>query len=170
MTDTYVEQLVTVKRTAKDYILYSLICIVATILAIVMFYFSFRMPLLVFLAALVIYGAYILMGKFGTEYEYIFTNGDLDIDKISGKQSRKRIITADCSATEKAGALTDAILNGKYDLTVSCCSKEAENKCYMIFHHRSAGRVLLIFTPNSELKKAINKSVPRHMAKDVFGE
>lgn len=168
MNDTYIEQLVSVKRTLKDIILYSAICIAAAAVAIVLLFFSMRIPLLVFLAAAAVYGAYLLIGKFGTEYEYIFTNGDLDIDKISGKQSRKRVISADCTETEKAGLLTDGIEKGKYDLVVTACDKKEDYKYYMIFRHKKAGRVLLIFSPNSELREAIKKSVPRHMQSGIF--
>lgn len=170
MSDTYVEQLVTVKRTLKDIALYSAICITAGLITIMLLYFSFQIPLLVFLAALTIYGTYKLIGKFGTEYEYIYTNGDLDIDKISGKQSRKRIISAECTAIEKAGIFTTDIASGKYDLKVLCCDSTESYKHYMIFRHKKAGRVLLIFTPNEELRTAIKHSMPRHLQNSVFGD
>ncbi len=45
------------------------------------------------LAAGVIYGAFLLWRRLTREYEYIFTDGELDIDVIYGRQSRRRMIT-----------------------------------------------------------------------------
>ncbi|UKI37385.1 MAG: DUF6106 family protein [Clostridiales bacterium] len=38
----------------------------------------------------VVYGAYILITHFNVEYEYILTNGDIDIDKIIAKKKEKK--------------------------------------------------------------------------------
>jgi len=50
-------------------------------------------PLGVALAAGVIYGAYFLFLRLSPEYEYIYTGGEVDIDVIYGKSSRRRLIT-----------------------------------------------------------------------------
>lgn len=171
MTDIYFEQLVTVKRTAKDYILYMLVCFTAAAVSIAALYFAllYRIALLTLAAAGAMYGAYYLMRKFGTEYEYIFTNGDLDFDKITGRQTRKHLITADCSKIIKAGNYTggDTV---PCDLKLTCCAKDAEEQYYILFNHKTAGKVMVIFTPNNNIKTAIHNSVARHMQQSVFGE
>lgn len=40
-----------------------------------------------------LYGGYILITNMSVEYEYIVTNGEMDIDKIIAKRRRKRLIT-----------------------------------------------------------------------------
>ncbi len=46
--------------------------------------------------AAVVYGVYVLMRNMNVEYEYIFTNGELDIDIIYGKKTRKRLVNLAC--------------------------------------------------------------------------
>lgn len=43
-----------------------------------------------------IYGTVILRRNFSLEYEYIFTNGQLDIDVVKGKARRKSLISVQC--------------------------------------------------------------------------
>lgn len=45
------------------------------------------------LAAGVIYGAYFLFMRLSPEYEYIYTGGEVDVDVIYGRSSRRRLIT-----------------------------------------------------------------------------
>ena len=43
--------------------------------------------------AAIIYGTYILIRNSNEEYEYIFTDGEVDIDVIRGRSRRKRMLT-----------------------------------------------------------------------------
>lgn len=169
LTDTYVEQLVPIRRTTKDIIIYSLICIIAGLFCAVLFFFALQIPLLVFVGAVVIYGVYRLLGNFGTEYEYIYTNGDLDFDKISGKQNRKRLLTVDCKKIERIGKYTDGMtIPGNFSATYTCCEQQSDNKYYLVYHHSSLGLVKVIFTPNENLCEALEKSIPRSVSNGVF--
>ncbi len=53
------------------------------------------------LAVGVIYGAYLLFQRLNKEFEYIYTNGEVDIDVIFGRSSRKRLITLKASLIER---------------------------------------------------------------------
>ena len=55
------------------------------------------MPALVALIAWVGYRAYLM---FNVEYEYIVTNGELDIDRIIARRGRKRMINIKTNAYE----------------------------------------------------------------------
>ena len=55
--------------------------------------FISAMPILV---AAAIYGTVIFGRNFSLEYEYIFTNGVLDIDVIKGRARRAKLISVPC--------------------------------------------------------------------------
>ena len=85
--DFYSEQLVAKKsggsETAKKILIGVLTALVAAFLFLIIIF-----PLSLLLVGLVFYGGYYLMTGIDTEYEYILTNGDLDIDKITGAQEK----------------------------------------------------------------------------------
>ena len=90
--DFYSEQLEAKKsgssETAKKILIGVLTALVAAFLFLIIIF-----PLSLLLVGLVFYGGYYLMTGIDTEYEYILTNGDLDIDKITGKRKRKRLLS-----------------------------------------------------------------------------
>jgi len=91
MKDVFYEQLVKRQPTAKDRLIR-----VAVILGIILIFILGTLFLQVIGWALTVaagFGAYILFGRLKKEYEYIFTNGELDIDVIYNKSSRKRVFS-----------------------------------------------------------------------------
>lgn len=77
--DTYVEQIIAIKKTGKNYLIYAAIILLAVIITIVGY--IFLTPLFVAIGALAAFGAYRLCSLFNIEYEYIITNSTMDIDK-----------------------------------------------------------------------------------------
>jgi len=67
-------------------------------LAVIIFFFCLAIPVVqqfaVFVAAALIFGVYLLISRQNVEYEYIFTNGELDIDVIYNKSKRKRLFSS----------------------------------------------------------------------------
>lgn len=84
--DIFIEYLVKRKNTMKNNFLRFLIVFGTIIFTIIMFYLCmlFSQLSFIFLCLIAggIYGAWYLMGTFKVEYEYIVTNGEMDIDKI----------------------------------------------------------------------------------------
>ncbi len=88
------------------------------------------MPILI---AAAIFGTVLGVRNFSIEYEYIFTNGVLDIDIIKGRAKRKNLISVPCRKIEYMGRITnsytssnttinaiyDASRSGKYVITFS---------------------------------------------------
>ena len=90
--DTFFEQIIPVKKNGKAAAAIIGIWLAAFIVCFLLIMF---MPFLgtfsLLLAAGALFGAYKLCTRFNLEYEYIVTNGTMDIDKIINKSSRKRI-------------------------------------------------------------------------------
>ena len=59
-------------------------------------------------AAGVIWLAKFLWEGLNVEYEYIVTNDDLDIDKITGKRKRKRLMSVDLKSVDEFAPYLDA--------------------------------------------------------------
>ncbi len=158
--DVFFEQIVKMKMTAKELLLYVSVWGVAGILAF--FALAFLGQLSFIVAIGLIYAAWKLSSRFFVEYEYIFTNGDLDFDKITAKSARKRAASVNCSKVQKYGKYNWA---SKPSATVkkvyTFCNKGDENAVYMIVPNRNEGTVLIIFSPEERIKGAIEKAIPR---------
>ncbi len=171
MTDVYVEQLVTVQKTSKDYLLFSATCVFAGAisLAILTFAFMAGLPILSLVAAAIIYGASKIISGIGVEYEYIFTNGDLDIDKITGKSNRKRLITIDCTELIKVKKVERGYKQkDDCEMLLNYSSPADEYVYAFTFRHKSAGKVRVILSANDEILAAAKTAIPRHMQSSVF--
>ncbi len=172
--DHYNEQLVQKATETKDMILRVLIsaAAVAMVALSVFAVYIFGFFPLVLIALGACYLAYIfIIGTF-VEYEYIVTNNDLDIDKISGKRKRKRLITVKLNTVTEWGEYTDKVKAGNISATVMASDATGYNAWYIIAKHEKYGNILVIFTPAKETIRNINYGVPYSVRKREaeFGE
>ena len=166
--DVFVEQLVKKEPSGKDWTLRILIGVgMGVLTAVSLFVFLFIFPLLGLLLFFgVVWGGYHLITSTDCEYEYIVTNGEIDIDKIIAKRKRVRLITAKASAFEAFGEYKDAPDTDEAVTTVSAVGESSdggEKVCYADFKHPSAGNVRLIFSPNEKVIEAITPFFPRQL-------
>lgn len=158
--DTFFEQIVRVKFSAKDWLLYFLIWAAGGFLALLCFAFLSQIAL--FLTAVIIFFAFKFSNKLFVEYEYIFTNGDLDFDKIIAKSARKRMAAINCKTVERYAKYDKSV---PYPTSVKkvymFCNKDDKNAKYMITPHKNEGTVMIIFAPEERIDGAISKAVPR---------
>lgn len=161
--DVFVEQLVKKPADGKTLalkiliafgvILVSLFCLYLMLIGIVL------ALLLIFVA---IYGGFYLISGLNAEYEYIVTNGEIDIDKIIAKRKRKRLITAKPSKFEAFGKLADAeAVSGITVVEANGIADEEAEDYYIDFTHDSFGKVRLIFTPTERTLEAVTPFLPR---------
>lgn len=87
-----------------------------------------------------------------TEYEYIVTNDDLDIDKIIGKRKRRRMITVGLkTVTEFAPYLNETDVPA--DVTVVAHDGTGEDLWYLSAQSENYGTLLILFNPNEAVKE-----------------
>ena len=105
------------------------------------------------------YLAYILFGSTFVEYEYIVTNNDLDIDKITGKRKRKRLVTVKLNTVKQWGEYTGK--EGR-DVTSTVMASDASgyDAWYIIADHDKLGKIMVMFTPSKTTIGNINFGVP----------
>lgn len=96
LEDRFSEQLIRKYPSSSDTVKKTLIVISAVIICLVslaMSYFIF--PGFILLAVGGIWLAWRIISQMYTEYEYTFTNGELDIDKIMAKKTRIEMLSCD---------------------------------------------------------------------------
>ena len=162
MADVFKEQLIKRNPTAKDKSAkFGIIAGVVLIFLIVMALIPGFGLLIVAVAG---FGAYILIGRFNKEYEYIYTNGELDIDVIYNKSSRKRVFTGNVKDFEIMAHVDDpshknsfASANERLDYS----SGTPSERSYIFLTNYKSKRVAIIVEPNDEMLEVIAKALTR---------
>lgn len=161
--DVFVEQLVKKPANGKTLALKILIAfgvILVSLFCLYLMLIGIVIALLLIFAA--IYGGFYLISGLNAEYEYIVTNGEIDIDKIIAKRKRKRLITAKPSKFEAFGKLADAeAVSGITVVEANGIADEEAEDYYIDFTHDSFGKVRLIFTPTERTLEAVTPFLPR---------
>lgn len=160
--DNYHECLVSRASTGGDAakkIGMTLLALVLSALCVVFFMSLF--PINIFAVAGIFYGCFYLCGNLGIEYEYIITNDEMDVDKITGKRKRKRLITAPIRKFEDFGRLDDAPELPDSYTTVLASDGTGTADYYCDFNHERFGNVRIIFTPDEETVNAIMQNLPQ---------
>lgn len=168
--DIFVEQIVKKITNGKDMAMRILIIIGMCILTVVSLFIFLFTPMSVFGLLIffgTMWGGYHLFTNIDCEYEYIVTNGEIDIDKIIARRKRIRLITARASAFEAFGEYENAPDIDDSVTVVSAVGyneSDAETKTYYAdFKHPSAGNVRLIFCPEEKVIDAIVPFLPRQL-------
>ncbi|MCH5200443.1 MAG: hypothetical protein J1F60_05730 [Oscillospiraceae bacterium] len=166
--DHYNEQMVRKQTEAKEIFLRALIVASALLLVTVSLFAAalFGFTPLILVAVGVIYLAYILFSGTFLEYEYIVTNNDLDIDRISGKRKRKRLITVKLNTVNEWGEYTGKEGSG-VSATVMASDASGYDAWYIIADHSKYGKIMVIFTPTEETVSNINFGVPHSVKKKL---
>ena len=152
MSESYVELLVKKKKTPKDSILKGLM-----IAGIV---------ILVLIAAIALgVLAYFKMPGLDLEFEYLYVNGELDIDKIMSKVKRKRVGSFDISKAEMVAPVKshelDYYRQSKDLKVVDCSSGEDHANVYGMVIKDEKGMKLVLFEPNQEILDDMRRIAPR---------
>ncbi len=168
--DTFFEQIIAVKKNGK-----AVAAIIGIWLAafIVCFLLIMFMPFLstfsLLLAAGALFGAYKLCTRFNLEYEYIVTNGTMDIDKIINKSSRKRILSFELATVSRIEKFNPAQLSGvnAKELFITC-NQDDPGAYLMVSATEGKGTSYLVFAPDERVRSAIVKFVPKFISNSAF--
>lgn len=156
--DSFKEQLVTRKPNNTVFIKRAVIFVCALLIAAALFLLLNFMSLI--LIALLFFGAYLLIKNFDVEYEYICTNGDLDIDKITAKSRRKRLVSVDLKSVTDFGQLNGKSLNKEYSV-IDAASGDSQDRSYYIAHKNAKyGMCYVLITPDEAMLEVIKMYLP----------
>jgi len=165
--DIFIEQIVERRPDAQVYFFRALLLVVAVALIALLFTVAIMFLGLVFIsftAIAAIPGVAWLSNHFlkelTVEYEYILTNKELDIDKITGRRKRRRMFTLDLSNAEKLDLYADDTVV-EAGVTISAHDNSYVNMWYLVVKHDSHGKVVLMFNPNKVFVDKLNGMLPK---------
>lgn len=161
MSDLYSELLVKKDKTAKDSLLkYGLI--VLTVLAV--FAGLIITPLALIIAVALGIACYFVIPKTDVEYEYLFINGDFDIDMIMSKTKRKKVKSFKLSESDLAAPLDSHRMdyyNGNQNMKVlDFSSGNPEHKRFGVITRLDGNLCKIILEPDEALAQAMKNSAP----------
>lgn len=174
--DTFIEHIVKQKSTMQKTLLKVLIVLAAIIIVFICFMvipFAYSAVASISFAVGIgaIYGAYWLISGMSVEYEYAFTNGELDVDKIVARRKRTRLLTVKASTFEKLGEYKPeqhANIGYQYKLFAST-DPNGLGAWYAVFRHQKKGLTLLVFDPEERILDSFKRFIPKPLMYEVFG-
>lgn len=168
--DTFFEQIVPIKKTGKTFAAVTGIWLAALLLAYLLL--TIGMKYLASIALLAIlglgYGAYRLSSMLNVEYEYIITNGTLDIDKIVNRSSRKRVLSLELGQVTRLEKYNPNMLNGLNTKSLLHACNAGDDAYLLVAEKEGKGASYLVFAPDERLRGAIVKFVPKFIANSAF--
>lgn len=163
--DIFLEKIIKRKKTIAD----GLVIISIVLSAIIVILFITALQFIQAFAPLLIVGvgylAYILIRNRNIEYEYIVTNGDLDIDMIIAQRKRKRVFTGNCKDFEIVAKMTSGQYNNSYDSIkkrINAVTAMDSQDVYFLVSAKDGGeKVLIFFEPHAKMVESFKKYIPR---------
>ena len=165
--DSYKEQIIKVKPTVATYICKALIWVLALLIAFGSFFVALqlKLPFIILISAAIIYAAYKANSMLNIEFEYIATNGSVDVDKIINKSSRKRLVSFDCSKVEEVKKYSSDIIKNKAVKTFTC-TDNFEDAYVFIASTKEFVKCNIIISPNDGFINHIKLFIPRSLVSD----
>jgi len=165
--DFFMEKIVARRKKPGDYLIYAALVIAALIVLTASMLVSILRGIWPLIAVGAAYLAYHLMTSRNIEYEYIVTNGDLDIDMITAKRKRKRIFSANCKSFDlvaKYGSELCARETKNVENRLEMVSSMDSPNIYVIILNYSNKRTAVFFEPDKRMIDAFRKHIPRKIA------
>ena len=164
MNETYVEWLV--KRKTPAYMtLLKILTIMLTVCFVLLGFFL--LPAMI-IAVLLGVSAYFIYLNSDVEYEYLYVDKELTVDKVMAKSRRKRVATYDLGKIEILAPIKSWHLDNyknRTDKTVDYSSGEEKqpDRRFAFFYD---GKQRVLIEPNEEMIKAMQTVAPRKVFKD----
>lgn len=164
--DIFVEEMVVRRKTTLNLLISVGIVALAVALALVIWLF---IPFIgSALTVIVLFAAYLGIKFQYVEYEYSFTNGELDIDKIMAKRKRKRVVETECRKIKVMAPYTAEYESETRDYKVSevidaSSSKNAAGRWFFICEKQDGTYAFVVIQPSKRLREAMGKYLRSRM-------
>ena len=165
--DNFAEQLVKKNETSSDKTRRVMMIVVGILFSIalaVLALLQLGNPLVALLgfvlAVLSGYGTFNIVQNTYVEYEYAFTNGELDVDKIIAKKKRREMVSTNVRQFTDFGKYSDD-LEETEDMTIIFATDNiASHEYYADFNDENVGSARLVFSPDERMLENIVKFLP----------
>ena len=164
--DIFVEEMVVRRKTTLNLLISVGIVALAAALALVIWLF---IPFIgSALTVIVLFAAYLGIKFQYVEYEYSFTNGELDIDKIMAKRKRKRVVETEYRKIKVMAPYTQEFEGETRDYQVSevidaSSSKNAAGRWFFICEKQDGTYAFVVIQPSKRLREAMGKYLRSRM-------
>ncbi len=170
MLDTYCEYIIKRKKGAKENLAIAGIVLLGLIFFCIVPGLISMVPVLSFLSPLVMvgiaFGTYKLATNFNIEYEYTLTGSDLDIDKITNRAKRKRVISVAKNEIDIVAPLGSHALPSIQNVEIIDASSHIpEARVYVMTVNQDTKKAIY-FEPNGNMITRLKEKNP----KKVFTE
>lgn len=156
MNDVFKEQIVKRHPTSKDTL--KRVGLVLAVFAVMIITFMLITPFAPVITLVAGFGAWFLMSYLRVEYEYAFTDGELDIDVIYNRSRRKRLFSAKVKDFEIMAHVEDKMRMGEFQgaaETLDYSSGVVSNDTYAFLTNYKGKRTKIIIEPNAVMLKAM---------------
>lgn len=174
MQDFFVEYIVKRRSTTQSVLAKVGIVVAAIVAALALMLFSGYLgdfSMFGTLAAIgALYGGYYLLTGMSIEYEYIVTNGEMDVDKIIAQRKRRRLMTINFREAEAFGRFKAVEHTGKtYGMRLFACdADDSQNLWYVTSRVKDKGLALLVFNGHDRVLEALKPFLPRPLFHAAF--
>ena len=165
MNDVYLEEMVPRKKRASDTVINVGMILLTVIVGIFTIFTANMILVLLFIAACV--GCYFVMPRAQVEWEYQYVNGEVDIDRILKKSTRKRMISFDVANVEIIAPLTSHRMdyynnNSKVKIKDFTSGEEEKKKnIYAAVVTLDGVLTKILFEPSEKMVKDMRTKAPR---------
>ncbi|NLW12710.1 MAG: hypothetical protein GX028_11945, partial [Clostridiaceae bacterium] len=109
------------------------------------------------------YGMWFVISSLNKEFEYIVTNGDLDIDMIIARRKRKRVLSVKAKEFElmaQTGTVDERDSeNSRYKTLDFSSSLNSKDRWFILTNYKSE-KVKVIFEPDERMLKNLKRFNP----------
>jgi hypothetical protein len=160
--DVFKEQLVKRKSTIKDTAIKVCLLIIVGLIGFMSLLYLGSIGVIITFA--LIFGARFLMSYLNVEYEYVFTNGELDIDIIYDQARRKRLFSAHVKSFEIMAHIDDKTHEhamNSAQAVIDYSSGTPGPNTYVFLAVHQGKKTKFIIEPNDKMLKAFSGTLTR---------
>lgn len=160
MNEILIEQLVKRKKTTSTMAIKA----AAIFVTVIIFACTLIFPPALFIGLVAAFADGYFFKMLDLEYEFVYMKGAFDVDKIMGKERRKRIQSFDMSLLEIVAPINSHLLGAFNDhncKVINYTSLEPNTKVYAMVIHKGNELLKILFEPNEEILNAMKQEAPR---------
>ena len=125
-------------------------------------FLGFIYPLLIWLTVILVFVDIFLIKRMNVEFEYVYFNGDLDIDKIMNMQSRKKMFSTNIKEIEVVAPSGSVELHPyQRTKTLDYSTQNPDDKVFEMVTMYKGETVKVLFNPNEKILNEMKNMAPR---------
>lgn len=167
--DTFTECLVKIERTKKINTLIILIWTVFILLGLglaLVGYLVSVVALLMFpLCIVCLYLAYFLTSRLNAEFEYINTNGEIDIDRIINGKKRQTMASFECNSIDNVERYNPERHKASVEKRIYHACTPGNDSYAITVRHPKGGVYTVVITPDEDFKESLKSYLPYNLKK-----